>query len=80
MRSRAACSTKGDDSNASTSSGSGGPAPASMAEALVASIDDTNQLQTRLAAAIAAEDYRLASLLRDRLQEASALTTRLSPL
>ena len=46
-----------------------------MAEALVASIDDTNQLQTRLAAAIAAEDYRLASLLRDRLTEASAVTT-----
>ena len=84
MRPRAACCSQGDNSSASTSSssggGSGGLAPASMAETLVSSIDDTNQLQTRLAAAITAEDYRLASLLRDRLTEASALTTRLAPL
>jgi hypothetical protein len=37
--------------------------------AMVRGIMDTNQLQTRLAAAIAAEDYVLATAIRDRLEE-----------
>ena len=36
---------------------------------MVGGMMDTNQLQTRLAAAIAAEDYELATILRDRLEE-----------
>ena len=36
---------------------------------MVRGIMDTNQLQTRLAAAIAAEDYVLATAIRDRLEE-----------
>lgn len=40
-----------------------------MQRAQLLSSDDTNLLQTALAAAIANEDYQLASQLRDRLQE-----------
>ena len=63
-------SAPGGDSSPPIGESGGGT---SKPEALIKDIDDTNQLQTRLAAAIAMEDYKLASLLRDRLEEVMTL-------
>ena len=59
----------GPDGGATSASGRGGLPGGAPAADLIRNMDDTNQLQTRLAAAIVAEDYSLASLLRDRLEE-----------
>lgn len=55
------------DDAASSQDSSGSSSQVQRAQLL--SSDDTNLLQTALAAAIANEDYQLASQLRDRLQE-----------
>lgn len=55
------------DDAASGQDSSGSSSQVQRAQLL--SSDDTNLLQTALAAAIANEDYQLASQLRDRLQE-----------
>lgn len=58
-------STADDAVSGQDSSGSN----SQVQRAQLVSSDDTNLLQTALAAAIANEDYQLASQLRDRLQE-----------
>lgn len=58
-------STADDAASGQDSSGSS----SQVQRAQLLSSDDTNLLQTALAAAIANEDYQLASQLRDRLQE-----------
>ena len=44
-------------------------------EGSLPSVDDTNLLQTALAAAIGAEDYKLASAIRDRLEQVRGTCT-----